>query len=115
MITRVFAFKSMISALSFLILACTGSRSELAGTWRYESASGVGYTEIVLVLKADGTYTKHLKFRTPAMYSGAVGSGPTGGGEHSGTWTATGTVVSLSGDGNWPASTHDLSEFHRVQ
>lgn len=115
MTTRVFAFKSIIAAMSLFILGCAGERSKLAGTWRYESASAVGYQEIVLELKADGTYTKQLKFRTPTMYSGMVGSGPTGGGEHSGTWTATGTVVSLSGDRRWPASSHDLSGFQRVR
>lgn len=84
-------------------------RNPLAGTWRYESASLSHYEEVVLTLRDDGTYTKRLKGRMSSM------SSATAGGEHNGFWKANGMQVHLSGDGNWPAFTHDLRTFQRIQ
>jgi hypothetical protein len=78
------------------------SRSGLVGTWKYQTSDGPTYQAITLTLKSDGTYTKTLD----AQVGGAKY-----GGTHSGTWTASGTVVALSGDGNFPAFTHDLATF----
>jgi hypothetical protein len=36
-------------------------------------------------------------------------------GKHDGTWRAQGSVVTLSGDGRYPGSTHDLSTFSRIR
>lgn len=79
-------------------------RARLAGTWRYESNDPGAHQRVLLVLRADGTYTKTLD---------AVVNGSKYGGKHDGTWTARGMEVRLSGDGNWPAYTHDLSTFQR--
>ena len=57
------------------------------------------------MLRGDGTYTKTLEARV---------NGAPYGGTHDGTWSARGTTVYLSGDGNWPHITHDLSEFRKV-
>jgi hypothetical protein len=78
------------------------SRARLAGTWRYATRDASTSQKITLVLRGDGTYTKTLEARVNAADYG---------GTHSGTWTAKGMVVHLSGDGNWPAYTHDLSTF----
>jgi hypothetical protein len=80
------------------------SRARLAGTWRYQTRDATTSQRIVLILRSDGSYTKTLDARV---------NGANYGGTHSGTWTANGTVVSLSGDGNWPAYTHDLSTFQK--
>jgi hypothetical protein len=78
------------------------SRSRLVGTWRYETADDRTYQKITLNLNGNGTYTKTLDARV---------DGAKYGGTHSGTWTASGTVVALSGDGHFPAITHDLATF----
>ena len=79
---------------------------QLAGTWVRERSDSNTYQKITLTLRGDGTYTKVLV----AQVNGAPY-----GGTHDGTWTAKGTVVSLSGDGNWPRITHDLAEFKKVE
>lgn len=91
------------------------SRAPLVGLWVQESSSAVTYSRIDLLLRADGSYTKRLLTRTPMMTGGQLGSGPSIGGTHSGTWTAYGTIVHLSGDGNWPAYQHDLRLFTKRQ
>jgi hypothetical protein len=93
--------------------AYESAASPLVGTWVQESASAVNYTRIEITLRADGTYTKTLIARTPMTHGGYVGSGPSLGGTHSGTWTANGMIVNLSGDGNWPPYQHDLRLFRR--
>jgi hypothetical protein len=90
------------------------TNSELIGTWVYEDAGSVHYTRIEITLRPDGTYTKTLQGRTPGWGGGGTGIGGLGG-THQGRWTAKGMVVDLSGDGNWPQSTHDLSSFRRVR
>lgn len=79
--------------------------SRLAGTWIREKSDSYTYQKITLVLRSDGTYTKTLVARV---------NGAPYGGTHSGNWTARGSMVHLSGDGNWPAVDHDLSEFQRA-
>jgi hypothetical protein len=90
------------------------TNSGLIGTWVYEDAGSVHYTRIEITLRPDGTYTKTLRARTPGWGGGGTGIGGLGG-THHGRWTARGMVVSLSGDGNWPPSTHDLSSFRRIR
>jgi hypothetical protein len=85
-------------------------RNPLSGLWRFESSSLSHYEEIVLTLRDDGTYTKKFTGRM-SSWSG----GPTGGGTHDGSWQANGMVVRLSGDGNWPGSTHDLRSFQKLR
>ena len=72
------------------------------GTWEGGRGDAGATYRITLTLNADGTYRKTL-----ATNIGA-------GGTHSGTWSLKGTTVYLSGDGNWPASSHDLSTFRKV-
>jgi hypothetical protein len=86
----------------------------LIGTWVYEDAGSVHFTRIEITLRPDGTYTKTLGARTPGWGGGGKGIGGLGG-THQGRWTSSGMVVYLSGDGNWPQSTHDLSGFRRVR
>lgn len=89
--------------------ALANSRSDegdLAGTWEYEGGDGGGQEKITLILRADHSYTKKLE---------STAQGSRYGGIHSGTWTARGMVVSLSGDGNWPPYRHDLSSFRKIQ
>jgi hypothetical protein len=97
--------------------ASAAASNSLVGTWRYESASLSHYQEIVLDLHPNGTYDKRFRARSSQYMSiggiGHTGTGPTMGGDHSGTWTANGSIVRLSGDGNWPPVTHDLSQFTR--
>jgi len=114
-----------VAALAALLLAATGcgsspsgapysrssadapsNRKALAGTYYYEGGDSGGYQKITLTLRSDGTYTKVLNAAVPGL-SGL-------GGTHSGTWTASGTSVTLSGDGNFPAFTHDLSAFRKI-
>lgn len=74
----------------------------LVGVWEFTKGDiGATYV-IVLDLKADGSYTKQLRT--------SIGAG----GTHSGTWKYRGAVVYLSGDGNWPPISHDLSTFTKV-
>ena len=84
----------------------SSDESDLTGTWEYERGDGGGQEKITLTMSTDHSYTKTLD---------ATVQGSHYGGTHSGNWTATGMVVSLSGDDNWPASTHDLSLFRKVQ
>ena len=82
------------------------AESDLTGTWEYEGGDGGAQEKITLTLRADHSYTKTLEANV---------QGSPYGGTHSGTWTANGKVVSLSGDGNWPPYTHDLSLFNKVR
>lgn len=75
---------------------------DLVGTWIFQTGDAGASYRITLELRADGTYTKTLETNVSV------------GGTHSGTWSNRGSVVYLSGDGNWPASSHDLAKFHRV-
>jgi hypothetical protein len=93
--------------------ALNEQHKRLAATWRHESSALSHYKKIVLTLRSDGTYTKTLIARSSQYSGGYTGTGPTMGGTHSGTWSAQGTLVRLSGDGNWPATTHDVREFSR--
>jgi hypothetical protein len=79
---------------------------DLAGTWEYVGGDGGGQQKITLILRSDQTYTKTLD---------ATVNGAHYGGTHSGTWTSEGMTVRLSGDGNWPPYTHDLSAFRKVR
>jgi hypothetical protein len=88
--------------------------SGLVGTWVSEDSGSAHYTRIEITLRPDGTYTKTLRARTPGWGGGGTGVGGLGGTQE-GRWTASGMVVQLSGDGNWPASSHNLSSFTRVQ
>lgn len=90
------------------------TNSGLIGTWVYEDAGSVHYTRIEITLRPDGTYMKTMRARTPGWGGGGTGIGGLGGTQQ-GRWTAIGMVVHLSGDGNWPPSTHDLSSFSRVR
>lgn len=76
---------------------------DVAGTWTGGKCDPGACYQIILELRADGTYTKQLKTN--------IGVG----GAHSGTYRVRGTVVYLSGDGNWPPYSHDLSQFQKVQ
>ena len=79
---------------------------DLPGTWEYEGGDGSAHQKITLILRSDQTYTKTLEAKV---------NGASYGGTHSGTWTADGMAVRLSGDGNWPPYTHDLSRFRKVR
>ena len=79
--------------------------SELVGTWHYEGGDSGGQQKIDLELRSDGTYSKTLV---------AYVRGHRYGGQHEGTWTAQGSMVHLSGDGNWPPYDHDLSLFRKT-
>ena len=79
---------------------------QLVGTWVREKSDANTYQKITLTLRGDGTYTKALEARV---------NGAPYGGTHDGTWSARGSVVYLSGDGNWPRITHDLSEFRKAE
>jgi len=81
-------------------------RSASVGEWVKESGDSGGEQRIILVLRADGSYRKTLD---------ATVGGRKYGGTHEGTWTAEGKIVDLSGDGNWPAFSHDLSEFRKIR
>jgi len=89
-------------AMGNLVQSSQDDRARLAGTWRYATSDANTSQKITLTLRSDGTYSKMLDARV---------NGASYGGTHDGTWTARGMVVSLSGDGNWPALTHDLSSF----
>jgi hypothetical protein len=91
----------------------TGNPS--VGVWVYEDAGSVHYTHIELTLRSDGTYTKTLQARTPGWGGGGVVGAAGLGGTHSGTWTANGSVVHLSGDGNWPPYDHNLTTFRKIR
>lgn len=78
--------------------------SPLLGKWRYEHSDYSASETIDLVLRSDCTYTKTLDARVQGSHYG---------GTHDGTWTAEGTTVHLSGDGNWPPYSHDLSKFQK--
>ena len=94
------------SARAGKAFAILNDESDLAGTWDYERSDAGGQEKITLILRADHSYTKTLEANVQGSHYG---------GTHSGTWTARGMVVSLSGDGNWPPYTHDLSLFRKIR
>jgi hypothetical protein len=73
------------------------SNQQLVGTWFKEVFDKHAYYTATLVLRGDGTYTKALAFGT-----------------HSGTWTSSGTIVHLSGNGSWPPADENLSLFRKT-
>ncbi len=84
----------------------TADDRDLVGTWEFQGGEGSAEQKITLTLRRDHSYTKTLE---------ASVNGVPYGGTHSGTWNADGMNVRLSGDGNWPPYTHNLSSFHRVR
>ena len=72
------------------------------GTWQGGYGDAGATYRVTLTLNGDGTYRKTLATN--------IGVG----GAHSGTWSLKGTTVYLSGDGNWPPYSHDLSTFLKV-
>ena len=93
---------------SLLSRASAQSASDLAGTWEGQGLSDSRARQfITLELRADGTYTKTLD---------SVVDGKHYGGTHSGTWKfLSSRQVFLSGDGNWPSYTQDLSLLRKVK
>jgi hypothetical protein len=81
------------------------ARDPYLGTWQREVKDSTGETKITLELRADGTYTKTLD----AFLRGRAFHG-----SETGTWTADGPVVQCSGDGNSPASTHNLQYYQKI-
>lgn len=66
----------------------------------------------MLILRSDGSYTKQFG----AVVGRGIGTASGGyGGTHNGRWTSEGNLVHLSGDGNWPSYTEDLSLFRQVR
>lgn len=88
------------------VVTVEAEEGSLVGAWHFSGGDLSAHQTIDLELRGDGTYTKE--------FSATVQGAPYGG-THSGTWTARGMVVYLSGDGNWPAVSHDLSRFTRVR
>ncbi len=83
------------------------SADPLVGVWEGDGPSDARARQhTVLELRADHTYTKTLR---------ASVDGVDYGGTHSGTWTARGMTVDLSGDGHYPASTQDLRALQKVK
>ena len=80
--------------------------ARLAGTWQKEVADARSSATTLLTLRADKTYTKIFRAKV---------DGANYGGTHDGRWSANGTVVQLSGDGNWPPTREDLREFRKLQ
>jgi hypothetical protein len=79
----------------------------LAGVWEGDGPSDArAQQHTVLELRSDHTYTKTLR---------AIIDGVNYGGTHSGTWTARGMIVDLSGYGNYPSSSRDLRSMHKVR
>jgi hypothetical protein len=85
----------------------------LAGVWVLETSGDVLYQKIVLTLRADGTYTEQLTYRMLFNRGNTVSTRPASSGTYSGTWTASGQLIKLSGDRERPAASHDLSTFQR--
>lgn len=88
------------------VQAESAAANALVGTWKGTAGDSYAHQYVTLELRGDGTYTKTL--------SAAVG-GSNYGGTHEGTWKANGMTVYLSGDGNWPPYSHDLSKFQKVR
>lgn len=78
--------------------------------WRNGTFDDRTASNTILVLRSDGTYTKH--------FGAAVGGFPVSGnfgGTHEGTWHAEGSRIFLSGDGNWPPYIEDLQNFTQLE
>src|SRR5438309_268948 len=80
-------------------------RDPYLGTWQRTAKDSTGETTITLELKADGSYRKKMDafLRGQAFHSSEVG-----------TWTADGPVVQCSGDGEAPASNHNLRYYQKI-
>ena len=76
------------------------------GTWQRTVSDATGTTRITLQLRQDGSYTKELY---------AVLRGHEFNNSEQGTWRADGPVVLCSGDGNAPASRHDLRLYQKLR
>ncbi len=74
------------------------SDQQLVGSWYKEVFDGYFAYSTTLDLRSDGTYTKTIRT-----------------GAHSGTWTSSGTIVHLSGDGHWPPTNENLSAFRKTR
>jgi hypothetical protein len=80
---------------------------QLVGVWEGDGPSDSSAQQhTILELRADHTYTKTLN---------ATVNGAHYGGTHSGTWTARGMIVDLSGDGNYPAYSQNLHSMRKVK
>jgi hypothetical protein len=88
--------------------ASQAAANPLVGVWFKETADLSSFQRLKLTLRPDGTYTKESWMRMSAYGTGYIP------GRHDGTWRSSGSVVYLSGDGNYPASNHDLSGFERL-
>jgi hypothetical protein len=75
----------------------SNSDQQLVGTWFKEVFDGYARYTTTLDLRGNGTYTKAL-----------IGS------NHSGTWTSSGKIVHLSGNGNYPPTDENLSLFRKT-
>lgn len=76
--------------------------AELVGTWETDG----GGRSVRLELRADGTYSELVGLPSAGMMVPGTG-----------TWTASGSVVSLSGSGTpdgWQPHTRDLGDFSKV-
>ncbi len=71
---------------------------QLVGSWHKQAFDGYFAYSTTIDLRSDGTYTKTLRT-----------------GAHSGSWTSSGTIVHLSGDGHWPPTNEDLSAFRKIR
>jgi hypothetical protein len=80
---------------------------QIVGVWEGDGPNDArAQQHTVLELRPDHTYTKTLR---------ATVDGVNYGGTHSGTWTARGMIVDLTGDGNYPAYSQDLRSMHKVK
>jgi hypothetical protein len=94
--------------MTFQTLAqSSGVDQSLVGKWVGGAGDGGGSYVVELELRSDGTYMKTLTAKT----SDGAGYG----GKHRGTWKSRGKQLFLSGDGNWPPYSHDLSTFRKVE
>jgi hypothetical protein len=92
-----------------------GSCALLAGIWLQQSSTALARCRIELILAPNGRYTEKLSVRIPMATEGREANATDIGGTHRGSWKREGTLVSLSGDDNWPAHQRDLRFFHRLR
>ncbi len=71
--------------------------------WLKTAGDNSAFSTTTLILRSDGTYTKKLEASLQGVF----------GGIHLGRWTQQGDILHLSGDGNWPPCTENLTLFHR--
>jgi hypothetical protein len=87
----------------------TQPRKDLVGVWFKETADISTFERLTITLRPDGTYTKESLQRISIYGTGYIPA------KHDGTWRASGTKVSLSGNGTYPGSTHDLAIFTKLR